>query len=59
QHHIKNHALYRKGFGLIKKALNIAVKTGCTEELYELYQQFIEGIENQLEKQKEHAIQPD
>ncbi|RIB27978.1 hypothetical protein C2G38_2159161 [Gigaspora rosea] len=28
QHHVKSHSLYDKGFGLMKKALNLAIETG-------------------------------
>ncbi|CAG8772567.1 16028_t:CDS:2, partial [Gigaspora rosea] len=32
--------------------LNLAIEAGCTEELYELYQQFIKRIEKQLAEQE-------
>ncbi|RIB04687.1 hypothetical protein C2G38_2048232 [Gigaspora rosea] len=52
QHHVKSRALYGKGFGLMKRTLNLAIEAGCTEELYELYQQFIKRIEKQLAEQE-------
>ncbi|CAG8847200.1 16100_t:CDS:1, partial [Racocetra persica] len=43
-------ALYRKGFSLIK-TLNLVIETIYAEELYKLYQKFIEEIKKQLEIQ--------
>ncbi|CAG8802166.1 9269_t:CDS:2, partial [Cetraspora pellucida] len=59
QHHIRSHALYGKGFGLMKRTLNLAIQTGCTEELYELHQQFINEIEKQLAEQEGCILQSD
>ncbi|CAG8635878.1 9411_t:CDS:1 [Cetraspora pellucida] len=59
QHHIRSLTLYGKGFGLMKKTLNLAIQTGCTEELYELHQQFINKMEKQLAKQEGCVLQSD
>ncbi|CAG8617502.1 31588_t:CDS:2, partial [Racocetra persica] len=59
QHHVKNHSLYGKGFGLIKKALNLAIETGGTEKLYEMHQKFIADMEQQLAEPERNVIQSD
>ncbi|KAF0536681.1 protein far1-related sequence 11-like [Gigaspora margarita] len=57
QHQLKSQALYGKGFGLMKKTLNLAIETRCTEELYRLHQRFIEEMEKQLAEKEGHIIQ--
>ncbi|CAG8449947.1 13349_t:CDS:2, partial [Racocetra fulgida] len=59
QHHMKSRALYGKGFGLMKRTLNLAIQTGRTEELYELHQQYISEMERQLAEQEGRVLQSD
>ncbi|CAG8541645.1 14945_t:CDS:2, partial [Gigaspora rosea] len=47
-HYVKNRSLYSKGFGLMKKVLNLAIETGRTEEMYEIHQELIADMEQQL-----------
>ncbi|CAG8777915.1 3883_t:CDS:2 [Cetraspora pellucida] len=59
QNHVKSHSLYGKSFGLMKKALNLAIETGCTGELYKLHQQFIANMKRQLAEQEGNILELD
>ncbi|CAG8726477.1 7884_t:CDS:1, partial [Dentiscutata heterogama] len=48
-----------KGFGLMKKALNLAIETGYTEELYEMHQELIADMEQQLAELEGNIMQSD
>ncbi|CAG8453906.1 16036_t:CDS:2 [Cetraspora pellucida] len=41
-----------KGFGIMKKALNLAISTGRSEELYEMHSRLVNKMENEIAKNK-------
>ncbi|CAG8608969.1 1931_t:CDS:2, partial [Cetraspora pellucida] len=47
---------WEKGFGILKKALNLAIMTNRTEELYEIYAKLIKEMENKIESQDSQVI---
>lgn len=37
-----------KGFGIMKKVLNLAITTGRVEELYEIHEKFSKELESEM-----------
>ncbi|CAG8737238.1 16449_t:CDS:2, partial [Racocetra fulgida] len=44
-----------KGFGMLKKALNLAIMTNRSDELYEIHEELIKEMEMELENQEDNA----
>ncbi|RIB14386.1 hypothetical protein C2G38_2322942 [Gigaspora rosea] len=45
-----------KGFGMLKKVLNLAIVTNRAEELYEIHKKLVKEMENEIKSQNSQAI---
>ncbi|CAG8665182.1 11571_t:CDS:2, partial [Gigaspora rosea] len=48
---------WRKGFGIMKKALNLAISTGRAEELYEMHSRLVNEMEIEIARNEGRTIE--